>query len=352
LKSDGTVWDWGYNNFGQLGNGNTSNQSTPVQVTDLTGVVAVAGGYYHSIALKNSGTVWDWGYNNYGQLGNGNTSNQSTPVQVSGLTGAAAVSGGRYHTVALRDVSTATITASATGSPAPTYQWYNGSVLIPGATGASYSTGLSGTYTCVATNHCGSATSNSSALTAASCTQAVTVAAARALSVGTTLELPAGPVVTRSLGDFLYVEDSSRAAGIMVLPDPVAAVAEGSVVTIIGTLDTLAGELVIDNAYVTATVAGAIPNALGMIGRSANTNLAQGLLVRLWGAATVPLGATDAFSVDDGSCALGVKLYGVALPPDGAMVCVTGVLGHDVSGPIVRVNHPSDLLVIGTHSGP
>jgi YD repeat-containing protein len=54
-------------------------------VSGLTGITAIAGGYFHTIALKNDGTVWAWGYNGYGQLGDGTTTTRTTPVQVSGL---------------------------------------------------------------------------------------------------------------------------------------------------------------------------------------------------------------------------------------------------------------------------
>jgi len=107
LKSDGTVWAWGDNWYGQLGNGTTTNRFTPVQVQGLTGVVAIAGGYYHTIALKQDGTVWTWGYNWYGQLGDGTSSpHRTTPVQVQGLTGVVAIAGGYYHTVALKQDGT------------------------------------------------------------------------------------------------------------------------------------------------------------------------------------------------------------------------------------------------------
>ncbi len=63
LKSDGTVWAWGYNYSSQLGNGSTSNRTTPVQVqvSGLSDVIAIAAGDDHSLALKNDGTVWAWG---------------------------------------------------------------------------------------------------------------------------------------------------------------------------------------------------------------------------------------------------------------------------------------------------
>jgi len=103
LKSDGTVWAWGYNLLGQLGNGTYTTSNTPVQVSGLTNVIAIAGGYFHNLALKSDGTVWTWGWNYYGQLGDGTYSYDSnTPVQVSGLTGMIALAGGGSHSLALR----------------------------------------------------------------------------------------------------------------------------------------------------------------------------------------------------------------------------------------------------------
>ena len=93
LKSDGTVWAWGNNGSGQLGDGTStfpSNQSTPVQTKALTGVldIAAGAGVNHSLAVKSDGTVWAWGSNSNGQLGDGTAvGTRSTPVQVGGLTG-------------------------------------------------------------------------------------------------------------------------------------------------------------------------------------------------------------------------------------------------------------------------
>jgi len=71
LRSDGTVWAWGENDTGELGDGSATNRATPVQVSGLTGVAAIAAGTHHSLALKSDGTVRAWGYNFYGQLGDG-----------------------------------------------------------------------------------------------------------------------------------------------------------------------------------------------------------------------------------------------------------------------------------------
>ena len=92
LKSDGTVWQWGYQfNRGELDDATiyaASNYNrTPVQVTGLSGVTAIAAGAYHALAVKNDGTVWAWGYNGKGQLGDGTTTDRDAPVQVQGLLG-------------------------------------------------------------------------------------------------------------------------------------------------------------------------------------------------------------------------------------------------------------------------
>ncbi|MGO8669784.1 MAG: fibronectin type III domain-containing protein [Capsulimonadaceae bacterium] len=101
LRADGTVWAWGYNNDGQLGNGTTNSAYIPAAVSGLAGVNAIAAGAAHSLALRSDGTVWAWGDNEYGQLGNGAMSNSPVPVQVTGLTGVFAISAGEYHNLAL-----------------------------------------------------------------------------------------------------------------------------------------------------------------------------------------------------------------------------------------------------------
>jgi len=106
LKSDGTVWAWGYNIYGQLGDTTTIERHTPVQVSGLSGVTAVAAGVNSTVALKSGGTVWAWGWNAYGQLGDNTVIDRQSPVQVSGLGGVAAVATGHYHTVALKSDGT------------------------------------------------------------------------------------------------------------------------------------------------------------------------------------------------------------------------------------------------------
>ncbi len=103
IRSDGTVWAWGDNSYGQLGRDTGGlASSTPAQVMSISDVAAIAGGEYHTIAAKSDGTVWTWGLNDNGQLGIGPSPPQSDDaVQVTGLSGVVAVAAGSYHSVIL-----------------------------------------------------------------------------------------------------------------------------------------------------------------------------------------------------------------------------------------------------------
>lgn len=107
LKNDGTVWACGGNWSGQLGNGTTNYDTiTPVQIISLTGITAIAGGLAYSLFLKNDGTVWACGQNGVGQLGDGTTTERHTPIQVSSLTGITSITAGAYHSLFLKNDST------------------------------------------------------------------------------------------------------------------------------------------------------------------------------------------------------------------------------------------------------
>jgi alpha-tubulin suppressor-like RCC1 family protein len=88
IKNDGTVWDWGNNNTGQLGDGAACGKTctTPVRAAGLTGTGSIAGGYVHCLAEVISGSVYGWGSNTAGQLGNGSTTVAVRPTLVTGVT--------------------------------------------------------------------------------------------------------------------------------------------------------------------------------------------------------------------------------------------------------------------------
>jgi alpha-tubulin suppressor-like RCC1 family protein/putative cell wall-binding protein len=115
IGSDGSVYAWGNNDLGQLGNGTTTSSSVPVKVSLPGGVSAtvVSEGFYTSVAVGSDGSVYAWGYNSYGQLGNGTTTSYSdVPVKVSLPGGVAAVA-----------VSEGVDTTLAIGSDGNIYAW-------------------------------------------------------------------------------------------------------------------------------------------------------------------------------------------------------------------------------------
>ena len=110
LKSDGSLWSWGYNRYGQLGDEHDDDHSAPTQVsttnTPDSDWTALSCGANHTVALKSDGSLWSWGYNFYGQLGDGTTANHNVPVQVSAVSTPnshwAALACGQNFTVALK----------------------------------------------------------------------------------------------------------------------------------------------------------------------------------------------------------------------------------------------------------
>ena len=94
----GTVWSWGINGAGAVGDGTTINRSIPVQVDGLMSIQSISAGHQYALALKSDGTVWAWGTNERGTLGNGSEISISTrPVRVIGLSSVVAISAGSSH---------------------------------------------------------------------------------------------------------------------------------------------------------------------------------------------------------------------------------------------------------------
>lgn len=106
LRSDGAVFDWGDNSSGQLGNGTvspaTSNSSIPVQVAGINSATAVASGFAHSLALESNGTVWGWGDNHFGQLGTGGPGLINPLPQPALISGATAIAARDLHSLAMK----------------------------------------------------------------------------------------------------------------------------------------------------------------------------------------------------------------------------------------------------------
>ncbi len=124
VGSNGVLYAWGLGIDGQLGNGTTTTSLTPVPVSLPAGVVpvAVAAGDDHSLALGSNGTLYAWGYNGFGQLGNGTKTNELTPIAVSFPAG-----------VTTTAISAGTDFSLALGSDGNVYAWGDGNLGASGA---------------------------------------------------------------------------------------------------------------------------------------------------------------------------------------------------------------------------
>jgi alpha-tubulin suppressor-like RCC1 family protein len=103
IKKDGSLWAWGRNNRGQLGLGDETDRNTPQRVGNDNDWASVAIGSAHALAVKTDGSLWSWGSNVYGQLGLGNMINQNTPQPVGGANDWVSVVCGWCHTLAFKD---------------------------------------------------------------------------------------------------------------------------------------------------------------------------------------------------------------------------------------------------------
>ncbi|MCL2425564.1 MAG: Ig-like domain-containing protein [Oscillospiraceae bacterium] len=100
IRTDGSLWTWGL--AGRLGDDLMANRNTPVRVSSANNWVSVSSGTNHSVAIRADGSMWAWGSNGQGQLGDGTTTHRSLPVHIGTGSNWASVSAGRYHTVAIR----------------------------------------------------------------------------------------------------------------------------------------------------------------------------------------------------------------------------------------------------------
>ncbi|MBF0456994.1 MAG: hypothetical protein HQK99_03765 [Nitrospirae bacterium] len=106
IKSNGTLWAWGSNNTGQLGNGTNTDKNSPVQIGSSTNWATVSAGAYHTVGIKSDGTLWAWGFNNTGQLGDGTTTNENSPEQIGTSANWVSVSAGAQNTAGIQSNGT------------------------------------------------------------------------------------------------------------------------------------------------------------------------------------------------------------------------------------------------------
>ena len=102
IKGDGSLWTWGYNFYGQLGDGTTTTRTSPVAIAAGSTWLTLAAGDYHCVAIRSDGSLWAWGRNNQGQLGDGTRTQRTSPVHIGSDTTWAAVAAGDVFSVGLK----------------------------------------------------------------------------------------------------------------------------------------------------------------------------------------------------------------------------------------------------------
>ncbi|RZK11313.1 MAG: T9SS type A sorting domain-containing protein, partial [Flavobacterium sp.] len=102
IRSDGTLWAWGANDFGQLGDGTSIAKTTPIQIGTANDWQSVSAGTLHTMAIKNNGTLWGWGINGNSRLGDGTTTGKLFPTQIGSATNWKSVCAGDVNTLAIK----------------------------------------------------------------------------------------------------------------------------------------------------------------------------------------------------------------------------------------------------------
>jgi hypothetical protein len=184
LKSDGSLWVNGNNEWSQFGNGTLTSTTTPLQIA--TGVAEAAAGEKHSFYLKTDGSLWAMGYNQYGELADGTTTERNTAIK---LTQPAITQQPTARSVSVG--TSVAFSATVTSTGAATYQWFKDGTAISGATATTYSlasttAASAGNYSLVATNWLGSTTSTVAALTVISPVSITTQPTAQTVVAGNT----------------------------------------------------------------------------------------------------------------------------------------------------------------------
>ncbi len=165
VRLDGSLWCWGGNTFGQLGDGTTAPQDEPTRIGTASDWASVAGGSQHTCGIRATGatgTLWCWGDNTFGQLGDGTNTDRTTPRQVGTATDWLGVSLGTTHTCGIREVQQVGTggrlycwgdnwagqlgDGTTTNRNTPTLTTENHTTWVQVSLGDVHSCGLSGTY--------------------------------------------------------------------------------------------------------------------------------------------------------------------------------------------------------------
>jgi len=156
VKSDGTLWAWGNNTSGQLGDGTFAEKTMPTRIGDSADWTFLSAGYYHTLGLKQDGTLWAWGENANGQIGNSSSADAASPVQVVSGRQFSAISAGDFHSLALGTDGTLWAWGSNVKGQLGISSTSDSNVPLPIGSDSDWSTISAGSYHSVALKNDGS----------------------------------------------------------------------------------------------------------------------------------------------------------------------------------------------------